>query len=168
MLYWHIFSFSQLSEKTYASCERTYTNYDGIWISSPVRMEGLVSEVTLGCLFTHVIWQNCYYKCQMGWWTKDSLGHTCIYCGFYCTQLNNILFYFTQFDPLWELNVQKTTQDMVGGTRNHNNFWYLSICNILIHLVLSVCLWWEFWGVGEGEAGEAVGNFFRISVNPVS
>jgi hypothetical protein len=38
-----------------------------------------------------------------------------------------ILFYCTQFDPLWELNVQKTTQGMVGGTRNHNNFWYLSI-----------------------------------------
>jgi hypothetical protein len=41
--------------------------------------------------------------------------------------INNILFHFTQFDPLWELNVQKTTQGMVGGTWNHNNFWYPSI-----------------------------------------
>lgn len=42
---------------------------------------------------------------------------------------DKIIFYFifTQFDALWELDVQKTTQGMVGGTGNHNNFWYPSI-----------------------------------------
>ncbi len=108
-------------------------------ISSLVRMEALVSEVTCGCLFTPVIRQICYYiKARWADGQRIVWGtHMCLLWILLYT-INIILFYFTQFDPLWELNVQNTTQGMVGGTWNHNNFWYPSIRYKSIQIGLNI------------------------------
>ncbi len=64
-------------------------------ISSLVRMEGLVSEVTLACLFTHVLWQNCYYiKARWDDGQRIVWGtHMCLLWILLYT-INNVLFYF--------------------------------------------------------------------------